>query len=97
MVQLFPLLAQQVKNPTRVLEGTSSIPGLTPWVKDLALLQAMVQVTEAAWIWCCCGCSVGWQLQLQFDPPAWELPYATCVTIKTKQNIQEKKKTDQDE
>ena len=32
--------------------------------KDLALLQAVVQVTDTAQIWCCCGNSVGWQLQL---------------------------------
>ena len=43
------------------------IPGLSQWVKDLALLPAMVQVTEAALIQCCCGCDVGRQLQLRFN------------------------------
>ena len=36
-----PVVAQQVKwvkNPTRIQEDVRSIPGLTQWVKDLALL-----------------------------------------------------------
>ena len=38
-----PILAHQVKNPTSVHEDVGSIPGgLTQWVKDLALLQAVV-------------------------------------------------------
>ena len=35
-------MAQQLKNPTRIQEDMGSIPGLTQWVKDLALLQAVV-------------------------------------------------------
>ena len=30
------------------------------WVQSLALLSGLR-------IWGCCGCGVGWQLQLQFD------------------------------
>ena len=33
-----PVVAQQVKNPTSTHEDVGSIPGLAPWVKDLALL-----------------------------------------------------------
>ena len=36
-----PVLAQQVKNLTRVPEDVSMIPGLPQWVKDPALLQAL--------------------------------------------------------
>ena len=51
-----------------ILDDSSSIPGLTQWVKDLGLLQAVAQVKDVAQIWCCHGCGVGWQLQLQTDP-----------------------------
>ena len=47
-------------NPTRNCEGAGLTPGLTQWVKDLALLWAVVWVADAARI--LCGCGVGWQL-----------------------------------
>ena len=48
-------------------EDAGLIPGLTQWVKDLVLLQAAVQVADAAWILCCSGCGIGWQLKIP-DP-----------------------------
>ena len=33
----FPIVAQQVKNPTSIHENTGLVPGLPQWVKDLAL------------------------------------------------------------
>ena len=47
-----PIVVQWVKNPNSIHEDVGSIPGLTQWVKDLALL--------------CLWCS--WQLQLRFSP-----------------------------
>ena len=47
-----------------VLKDVGSILGLAQWVKDLVLLQSVAQVTDMAQIWRCCGCGVGWQLQL---------------------------------
>ena len=58
------IVTQQVKNPTIIHEDGVSIPGLTQWVKDMAWLQAAAKVTDAAQIQHCCGCGVGWKLQL---------------------------------
>ena len=49
-------------NPTRNNEVAGSIPGLIQWVKDMALLRAVMQVADAAWILHCCGSGIGWQL-----------------------------------
>ena len=63
-----PIVAQHVTNPTSIHKDEGSIPGLTQWVKDPMLSQAMVYITDTAWIWSCCGCGIGQQLLLQFNP-----------------------------
>ena len=53
-------------NLTRNHEVAGWIPGLVRWVKDLALLRTVVQVT-ASGIWCCYGC-VGTSICLGCGP-----------------------------
>ena len=50
-----PVGAQWVKNSTSFPEDVGLILGLAQWVKDLALLQTVVSVTDAAQMLHCCG------------------------------------------
>ena len=61
-------MAQWVKYLASIPKYVGLIPGLAQWVKDLALPQAAAEFADAAWIWCCSGYSIGWQLMLQFHP-----------------------------
>ena len=61
-------VAQQLMNPTRIHENAGLIPGPIQWLEDMLLLWAPLWVADVAQILCCCGCGVGQQLQLQFNP-----------------------------
>ena len=73
---------QQVEKPTSIYEDASSIPGLTLWVQDLALPQAVVYVLDAAEIWLLLWL---WQRSAAvapIPPLAWELSYAAGAALK---------------
>ena len=75
------IVAQKVKNTTQCPQDVGSILGLAQWVKDLALLQAAVQITDAAWIWCL------WHrptAAVLIQSLAQELPYASGVALQRK-------------
>ena len=69
------------------LVSKGSIPVLTQWVKDPALPWAVVQVEDMAQILCCCGCGIGQQLWLWFNPSQ-----RTCICCKYSPKRQKKRK-----
>ena len=57
-------------------------------------IQRCHKFADAAQILHCHGCAIDWQLQLQFEPLAWELPYEVDAGLKMKKK-KKKKKTPQ--
>ena len=72
---------------TSILEDAGSILVLAQWVKDLTVSMSCGEVADSAWIPSCCGCGIGWQLQLQFDPSLGTSICCRCDPKKTKKKM----------
>ena len=59
MLRELPPCLSRLRTWHRFCNDTGSIPGLAQWVKDLALLQAVVSFTDLAQRCRCCGCGIG--------------------------------------
>ena len=85
------------KNTNNLILKWAGVPIVAQWIMNLTSIMRL-QVRSLALLsglrirCCCCGWDgiphcCGQQLQLQFDPLAWELPHATGVALKRKQKI----------
>ena len=69
--------SSRLRTQHSVFEDAGWIPGLSLWIKNLALPQTAAWVIDVAWIWCGCGCGCDWQLKVSLTP---SLGASICCT-----------------
>ena len=79
-------MAQWVKNPIKVHENASSIPGPTQWVKDRVAVSCGIghrcgRDLALLWLWRRPAAAA------PITPVAWELPYATGADLIRKKHF----------
>ena len=72
-----PVVVHQLRNLTSIPEDTFSAPGLAQWVKDWALLWAVVEVAHVAQI-LSCFCGIG-----QRSGSDWIPSMGTCICLRS--------------
>ena len=89
----FSLWLSGLRTQHGIPEDAGSTPSLAQWFKDLALPQALVQVTDATRIWHLASLCLWHRLAAAalIQPLAWELLNAMCAAIK-KEGKKKKKK-----
>ena len=79
-----PTVAQGLRTQHSVCEDAGLIFGLTQWVKDPALPQALVYIADAVQIWALLWLWGRLAAAALIQPLAWELPYVAGVVLKRK-------------
>ena len=80
----------RIRTQHSVSEDAGSIPSLTQWFKNLALLQAVAigrrcrSDLALLWLWCKPAAAA------LIQPLEWELPYTTGLAIKRKKRKERK-------
>ena len=83
-------MAQWLRNPSSIPEDMVQSLASLSGVRIQCCYELWCKVTGVAWILSFCGCGIGQQLWLRFDPLAWEPPYVTHAALGKKKKKKKK-------